>query len=351
VIGHWAGSHVTQKVVTEHVRNLFALSIHLHVDHPKKGSNTFPEWLERLHTNLRDIQDAPDIAYVFTDGSVLPGAAAQAAAAFCAFRGRIQIRARTIACGKATPYNMELIALTAAVGTLTNPSAGDARHLHFFTDCVSAILSITDTSIHPGPSLAILACQRLRMWLTGHPEWTVSFHWCPGHANIDLNEQVDRDAKRAAASLPTAPHISFAFRRQGFRHEALAEWQKLAKDPAYRGRQHLYGRRPPVPSDRLTRSSLLAQTGHSSTTTARMMRATLNHAPTGEFRRRFFPREETDCAICSVFQSRRHILNSCARYRRRQNFYEFLKNSSEPGPALRGFLKDNPTAFSFDDAP
>jgi hypothetical protein len=35
----------------------------------------------------------------------------------------------------------------------------------------------------------------------------------------------------------------------------------------------------------------------------------------------------------------------------RQNFYEFLKNSSEPGPALRDFLKDNLTAFSFDDAP
>jgi hypothetical protein len=169
--------------------------------------------------------------------------------------------------------------------------------------------------------------------------------------NIDLNEMVDRDAKRAAASLPAAPHISYAFRRQGFRQEALAEWRKLANVPKYRGRHFLYGRRPLVPSDRLSRSSLLAQTGHSSSLTARMARAMLNHAPTREFRRRFFPREATTCTLCSVFQSRCHILNACARYRRRQNFYEFLKNSSKPGPALRDFLKNIPTAFSFDDAP
>jgi hypothetical protein len=62
-------------------------------------------------------------------------------------------------------------------------------------------------------------------------------------------------------------------------------------------------------------------------------------------------RADATRALCGVFQSRRHILNSCARYQRRQNFWEFLKNSSEPGPALQGFLKDNPTAFSFDDAP
>jgi ribonuclease HI len=335
----------------ERVRDLFAPQIRFRVGHPHKGSHEFPAWLAEFRERLRKIQMAPDAAYAFTDGSVLPGAASRAAAAFRAFRGRNQLRARAFSCGKATPYDAELFALTAAVGALTDATQGDALHLHFFTDCISAITTITDTSIHPGQSLAILACQRLRTWLAGHPEGTVTFHWCPGHADIEFNEMVDRDAKRAAASLPAAPHISFAFRRQGFRHEALAEWRKLANTTKYRGRQYMHGRRPPVPSDRLARSSLLTLTGHSSSITARMARSILNHAPTGEFRRRFFPREATTCALCGVLQSRRHILNSCARYRRRQNFYEFLKNSSEPGPALHDFLKANPTAFSFDDAP
>jgi ribonuclease HI len=335
----------------ERVRDLFAARIHTRVNHPRKGSDDFPGWLEEFRAKLRNIQEEPDTVYAFTDGSVLPGAATRAAAAYRTFRGHAQMRARAISCGKATPYDAEMFALAAAIGALTDPATGNASHLHFFTDCTSAITSIIDTSVHPGQSLAILACQRLRAWLTEHPEGTVTFHWCPGHADIDLNELVDRDAKRAAASMPAAPHTSFAFRRQGFRHEALAAWRKLANDTAYRGRHHLFGRRPPVPSDRLPRSSLLAQTGHSSSLTARMTRSILNHAPTGEFRRRFFPREATTCALCGVFHSRRHILNSCARYRRRQNFYEFLKNSSEPGLALRDFLQKSPTAFSFDDAP
>jgi ribonuclease HI len=294
---------------------------------------------------------SPNLAYAFTDGSVLPGAASKSAAAFRTFRGHTQILARAISCGKATPYDTEMFALAAAIGALTTGEASEAEHLHLFTDCLSAIQSITDTSVHPGQSIAILACQRLREWLASHPEGTVTFHWCPGHAGIELNELVDKDAKRAAASLPTAPHISFAFRRQGLRHAALAEWRKLAANASYRGSHFLHGRRLPTPSDRLVRSSLLAQTGHSVSLTARMARTILNHAPTGEFRQRFFPKEATDCPTCGVLHSRRHILNSCVRYRRRQNFYEFLKNSSEPGPIIKDFLTKNPTAFSFEDAP
>jgi ribonuclease HI len=335
----------------ERVRDLFADRIIRRTQHPPKHGDEFAEWLAAFKARVRDVQNSPTTAYAFTDGSVLPGAASKSAAAFRAYRGRTQFAARTISCGKATPYDAEMFALAAAVGALTGEEAGRAEHLHLFTDCLSAIQSITDTAIHPGQSISILACQRLRNWLTAHPHGTVAFHWCPGHANIDLNELVDRDAKRAAATLPSAPHISLAFRQQGLRHAALAEWRELAARPEHRGKRFLYGRRPPTPPDRLVRSSLLSHTGNSTSLTARMARAVLNHAPTGEYRRRFFPREKSACAVCGVLQSRRHIISSCARYQRRQNFYEFLKNSSEPGPHLRDFLTKNPTALSFDDAP
>jgi hypothetical protein len=45
------------------------------------------------------------------------------------------------------------------------------------------------------------------------------------------------------------------------------------------------------------------------------------------------------------------MLSTCARYRRHQNIYESLKNSSEPGSDVQDFLSENLTAFTFDDAP
>jgi hypothetical protein len=76
--------------------------------------------------------------------------------------------------------------------------------------------------------------------------------------------------------------------------------------------------------------------------------AILNHAPTGEYRARFFPRENRMCPACNVVQTREHILSSCIRYRRsRRNFLEFLINSAHPETILYDFLSDNPSAFTF----
>ena len=46
-----------------------------------------------------------------------------------------------------------------------------------------------------------------------------------------------------------------------------------------------------------------------------MMRAITNHAPIGEYRLRFFPREEFKCP-CGMYsiESRRHILHNCSRF-------------------------------------
>jgi hypothetical protein len=67
---------------------------------------------------------------------------------------------------------------------------------------------------------------------------------------------------------------------------------------------------------------------------------------------RFFPREPRDCVECDVEQTRAHVINICTRYtRRRRNFLEFLKNSSDPGREFLEFLVNNPSAFSFADAP
>ncbi len=93
--------------------------------------------------------------------------------------------------------------------------------------------------------------------------------------------------------------------------------------------------------------------GNSNAGMARFARAILNHAPTGEYRQRFFPEEPTACRWCDKLQTRSHILCKCEHYQRRWRFNaieEFLRGL-DPFAMLVDFLERNPTAFTFADAP
>ena len=82
--------------------------------------------------------------------------------------------------------------------------------------------------------------------------------------------------------------------------------------------------------------------GQSNSLCVRAMRALTNHAPIGEYRLRFFPREEFKCP-CGVYpiKSRRHILHNCSRF----NSYWNLRRDSLSHFVM--FLKTNPNVFAF----
>ena len=82
--------------------------------------------------------------------------------------------------------------------------------------------------------------------------------------------------------------------------------------------------------------------GHSNSLCARASRAITNHAPIGEYRIRFFPREDFSCPCGSYpIESRHHILHECRRFNnywnpRRDLISHFVL-----------FLEFNPGAFAF----
>ena len=82
--------------------------------------------------------------------------------------------------------------------------------------------------------------------------------------------------------------------------------------------------------------------GHSNSLCAHATRAIMNHAPTGEYRLRFFPKEEFKYP-CSQYpiKSRRYILYKCGRF----NSYWNLRRDSLSHFVM--FLETNPSAFSF----
>ncbi|TFK78983.1 hypothetical protein K466DRAFT_466863, partial [Polyporus arcularius HHB13444] len=94
------------------------------------------------------------------------------------------------------------------------------------------------------------------------------------------------------------------------------------------------------------------------TLVARFIRCITNHTPTGHYRDHFRARhgEPTLCILHSgppAYHTREHILFRCDHYTRRfaHSSIEELLQSLDPFYDIQSFLQDNPTAFSFEDAP
>ena len=82
--------------------------------------------------------------------------------------------------------------------------------------------------------------------------------------------------------------------------------------------------------------------GHSNSLCARALRVITNHAPIGEYRLRFFPREDFSCP-CRLYpiESRNHILHECRR------FNEYWNPRRDLISHFILFLEFNPNAFAF----
>ena len=85
--------------------------------------------------------------------------------------------------------------------------------------------------------------------------------------------------------------------------------------------------------------------GHSNSLCARATQAITNHAPIGEYRLRFFPREEFSCPCRShPIESRRHILHECRR------FSKYWNPMRDTISQFVSFLELNLNAFSFGES-
>jgi len=92
-------------------------------------------------------------------------------------------------------------------------------------------------------------------------------------------------------------------------------------------------------------SSWLKICGCSNILTACLTRLITNHAPIGEYRLRFFPKEPCSCPCKKAeIKMRQHLLFNCNRFKKSWN------PKREPILDILTFLELNPGAFSFQDS-
>ena len=84
---------------------------------------------------------------------------------------------------------------------------------------------------------------------------------------------------------------------------------------------------------------------------SRFMRTISGHAPTSEFRSRFFPHEPRGCTCFAAYQSHAHLLTECPKYLSKFSSMIAFHTADKNTNKIIVFLKDNPQAFTIEDEP
>ena len=198
----------------------------------------------------------------------------------------------------------------------------------------------------------------MNAWLADSPHRSLTLRFAPSHQGIDGNERADRLTKAGLGLCPTnPPQILRSHFLSQHRRCAEHNWQRRWKDTTYRGSQWLPIRRkkkifkPSFTKDahNFFHNMAKGEASHLS----RIAHVLTNHAPTGEYRTRFFPSEPSACPHCNkdTLQTRRHILAECPRYVDSFPSMADWGKNRQNDKALIGFLDRNPSAFTFMDTP
>ena len=255
-------------------------------------------------------------------------------------------------CAAASSYDTEIAAIEMALARASD--FDDTDCISIITDNKAAIHGVLDNSTHSSQNCSIRASILARHWLERSGSHTIRFTWRPSHVGIAGNEKADAAAKRGG-DIDVATGILRANFLIEAKRKAPKCWRAKAKAPSHTGKDWIPRRRkgkvfrPAVGSK--NKRFFTDLVFNSMPSMARLTRALTNHAPTGEYGRRFFPDGPSHCRRCGedTFRSRAHVLTTCAKYRLRFSSLGNLKADKKNDSLFKAFLHKNPTAFAFED--
>jgi len=192
-------------------------------------------------------------------------------------------------------------------------------------------------------SVTILA--ELQQFFLWHHNNSIEFWKCPSCLNWSLHKVVDKETKTFNPTLLFPSKMSWDFSKKSKCDDILNIWKMTfqALDLKEKLFLDLLNNNNNIIEPFYTKGgSWLKVFRHSNSLCACALWAITNHAPIGEYRLRFFPREEFKC-LCGSYpiESRYHILHECDRFNRYWN----PKRDSLAHFVM--FLVANPDVFAF----
>jgi len=239
----------------------------------------------------------------------------QASLTTLVFRGGNKIAHIVVVGGQAMAPNAEPMALE--MGILTALAVG-CSSLVCFTDSMMVMANLVDPSPHSGQASSLAACTVLCKWLSEDHRRCLHLWHVPSKEEWKIHHEAHEAAKAAKIPLRPGCRVSFDFAWAAKEVVYRQKWHKEFADPVKWGRGFLElvgaNGKPLKPMSSKGGAWSLFLASGSNSLTARACRATVGHAPIGEYRLCFHPGEPTHC-WCPPWplQTRDHILCICPR--------------------------------------
>ena len=191
------------------------------------------------------------------------------------------------------------------------------------TDSIHVAKKIFDPGSHPLQMHSAVILSNLWTFFTANVSNSIEFWECPSKLKWKLHHKVDKDSKSFVV-IPSFPSkTSWEFCKKSDSDDLIKLWKMMFQASDGKGKNflELLDDNLNVIKPSYTKGGPWLQlVGHSNSLCAQATRAITNHAPIGEYRLCFFPKEDFSCP-CNEYpiESRRHILYDCKRFNRYWN--------------------------------
>jgi len=167
------------------------------------------------------------------------------------------------------------------------------------TDAIHRAQKIFDMSLYPYPTLIILIIEKIYQFFAKSPNNNITIWHCPSSYKWKPHKDVDREVKLLRTTPILSSKESWDFSKKSECKDLLSYWKIFFQASNRKGCNFLdldddnEGKsiEPHYKKSRVW----LKYFGHTNSTCTRMTRLITNHTPIGEYRKRFFPLEESLC--------------------------------------------------------
>ncbi|KAF8621969.1 hypothetical protein AX15_007368 [Amanita polypyramis BW_CC] len=326
-----------EQILGTRITDLFKYNIKfLNFDHPKKGTDLFNQWFRSYNIWLNTIRNERDHLIIATDGSFQ---SSLGTAAFACWINNNFINSKAKQINAHSSYDAEIQAIQLALSHL---KLLPFKHVTLLVDNEAAATSIWKTDYHNMQYVSIKAMMDFRTWtkILKTKDFTFNVSWCPAHMNVKENEYVDALTNNIVVE-ERDQSTTLASEVRRIQINEFDQWNRATKQYNHLGHQYLrlkYKGKRIGPSLGQRKKAFIEASNDNINLMSRLTQIITNHAPTGEFRKRFFPTESQMCNFDGEFHSRTHILTKCTQYEGRFKNLEYLCRRKDGLERLSKFL-------------
>ena len=245
-----------------------------------------------------------------------------------------------------TSIEAELFAIRCSINQVTN--FDNVSKIIVVTDFIHVVRKIFELFVYPYQVQSAAILSDLHNFFKCHENNSIKFWECPSCFKWHLYKEVNKETKTFNPTLLYSCKMSWDFSIKSKSNDILKVWKMMFQASDLKGNQFLdlLDDDNNIIEPSYVKGGLWLKTfGHFNSLYAHVTRAIMNHAPIGEYRLRFFPREKFKCPYSLYpIESKHHILHECGRF----NGYWNSRRDSLGYFVM--FLETNSSVFTFSDS-